>query len=172
MSVFSSPRNCTVSEPLSFWILLAQLGLLGFQRHILLAEQLDLDLRVAVEDLVARFGQLRAQRMGDVSLGELELARLELRVHVLDEMQVGLLRLGVVRVAGHGDVATRGLLVDGGVEFAPIQQPPLQVGRGGARRGAGFELVEERSDILPVSQVNLLRHKAARLMRRQRLERQ
>ena len=33
--------------------LLAQLGLLGFQRQVLLAEQLDLDPRVAVEDLVA-----------------------------------------------------------------------------------------------------------------------
>ena len=108
--------------------------------------------------------------MGDVSLGELELARLELRLDVLDEMQVGLFRLGVVRVAGHGDVALGGLLVEGGVEFAPIQQPPFQVGGGGARGGAGFELVEERRDLAPVSQVNRLRHKAAGLMRGQRVK--
>ena len=110
--------------------------------------------------------------MGDVSLGELELARLELRLDVLDEMQVGLFRLGVVRVAGHGDVALGGLLVEGGAQFAPIQQPRFQVGGGGARRRAGFELVEERRDLVPVSQVNLLRHKAARLMRGQRVKRQ
>ena len=151
-------------------ILLAELGFLGLQRHVLLAEQLDLELRVAVEHLVALLGQLCAQGMGDVNLGELELARLELRLHVLHEVQVGLLRLGVVRVARHGDVTLGGLLIHRGAEFAPIQQPPFQVGGGGARWRAGFELVKERSDLAPVSQVNLLWHKAPGLMRRQRIK--
>ena len=153
-----------------FLVLLAELGLLGFKRHILLAEQLDLDLRVPIEDLVARFRQLRAQRMTDISPGELELAGLESRLHVLNEMQVGLLRLRVIRVAGHGDVALGGLLVNRGVELAPVQQPTLQAGGGGARLCASFKLVEERSDLAPVSQVNCLWQKAAGFMRRQRVK--
>ena len=110
--------------------------------------------------------------MGDVSLGELELARLELRLDVLHEVQVGLFRLGIVRVARHGDVALGGLLVDGGAQLAPIQQPLFQVGDGGARLRAGFELVEERSNPAPVAQVNPLGHKAAWPMRGQRVKRQ
>ena len=110
--------------------------------------------------------------MGDVSLRELELARLELRLDVLHEMQVGLFRLGIVRVARHGDVAFGGLLVEGGAQFAPIQQPLFQVGGSGARWRAGFELVEQRGNPAPVAQVNLLRHKAAWLMRGQCVKRQ
>src|ERR1019366_587134 len=144
-------------------ILLAQASLLGFERHILWPEQLDMDLRVPVEDLVALFGQLRAKPMSDIGLGKLELARLELRLNVLHKMQVGLLRLRIVCVASHGDVAFRGLLVDGGAQLAPIQQPLFERGGGAARLRAGFELVEERSNPAPFTQVNGLWHKAARL---------
>src|ERR1017187_3659070 len=113
-----------------------------------------MNLRIPVEDLVALLGQLRAKRMGNIRLSELELAWLELRLNVLHEMQVGLFRLGIVRVASHGDVAFRGLLVDGGAQLAPIQQPLFERGGGAARLRAGFELVEERSNPAPFTQVN------------------
>ena len=105
--------------------------------------------------------------MGQVEFREFELPGFQLRFDLLNKMQVGLFRLGVVRVAGHGDVAARGHLVNGGIKFAPVQQPLLEVGGGGACRGAGFQLVKERGDIIPVSQVNLLGDKAAGLMRGQ-----
>ena len=68
--------------------------------------------------------------MGDVNFLQRELARLELRLDVLDEMQIRLFRVGVVRVAGHGDVTARGFLVQRGVEFAPVEQPAFQFGGG------------------------------------------
>src|ERR1017187_9127513 len=124
-----------------------------------------MNLRIPVEDLVALLGQLRAKRMGNIRLSELELAWLELRLNVLHEMQVGLFRFGIFRVARHGDVAFRGLLVDGGAQLAPIQQPLFQLGGNGARLRAGFELVEQGRNPAPVAQVNLPWHKAAWLMR-------
>ncbi len=68
--------------------------------------------------------------MRDVNFFQRELARLELRLDVLDEMQIGLFRVGVVRVAGHGDVTARGFLVERGVQFAPVQQPAFKFGGG------------------------------------------
>src|SRR5208337_4417194 len=149
-------------------ILLAQPRFFRLQRHILRPEQLDLDLGIPVEDLVAFFGQLRANRMGYKGLGELELARLELRLDMLHEMQVGLFRLGIVGVTRHGDIALGRLLIYGGAQLAPSQQPLFQLGGGGASFGASFKLVEERSNLIPVSQVNPLGHKSAGFVRRQR----
>jgi hypothetical protein len=64
--------------------------------------------------------------MRDINFLQRKLARLELRLDVLDEMQICLLRVRVVRVAGHGDVTARRLLVERGVEFAPVEQPAFQ----------------------------------------------
>ena len=105
-------------------------------------------------------------RPTDVNLFQRELARLELRLDVLDEMQIRLFRLGVVRVAGHGDVAAGGFLVERGVEFAPVEQPAFEVGGGLALRGARFQLVEQRRDLRPVAEVNGWRDKCARLVAR------
>jgi hypothetical protein len=45
--------------------------------------------------------------MSEINLLQLELTRFELRLDVLDEMQIGSLGLLVVGVAGHRDVAPR-----------------------------------------------------------------
>ena len=75
--------------------------------------------------------------MRDVNFLQRELARLELRLDVFDEMQIRLLRVRVVRVARHGDVTARRLLVQRGVEFAPVEQPVFQLGGAiGLRRRA------------------------------------
>ena len=55
--------------------------------------------------------QLRAQRMREIRLIQLEAPRLDLRLDLLDEMQVGCLRVRVVRVAGHRDVAPGSLFI-------------------------------------------------------------
>ena len=90
--------------------------------------------------------------MRDENLRQLELARLELRLDVLDEMQIGLFRLGIVRVAGHGDVTLGMVLVERGAEFAPIEQPAFQFGGRFAGGGARFQLVEQRRDLVPIAQ--------------------
>ena len=110
--------------------------------------------------------------MRDVKPGQREVARLEFRLDLLDEVQVGLFRAGIVRVAGHGDVTPGRFLVQRGVEFAPVEQPAFQVGGGFALRRAGFQLIEQRLDLRPVAQIHLLRQKPARLVRRQRVKRQ
>ena len=90
---------------------------------------------------------------------ERELARLELRLDVFDKMQVGLFRLGIVGVAGHGDVTAGRFLVQRGGEFAPVEQPAFEIGGGLALRGAGFQPVEQRRDLRPVAEVKGLRDK-------------
>ena len=161
-----------------FLILLAQLGLLGFQRHVFRAEQLDMIFHVAVKTPRYRracAGQLGWQlrlRMRDVNFFQRELARLELRLDVLDEMQIRLLRVRVVRVAGHGDVAARRFLVQRGVEFAPVEQPAFEFGGGFGLRGPRFQLVEQRRDLRPVAEVKVLRDERARPVRGQFSERQ
>ena len=66
---------------------------------------------VAVENLEARLGQKIELRMRDVDFLQRKLAWLELRLDLLDEMQIRLFRLGIVRVARHGDITARRLLV-------------------------------------------------------------
>ena len=68
--------------------------------------------------------------MFQINLFELELARFELGLDVLDEMEVRLLGIGAVRVAGHGDVALRTLLIQRRRKFAPGQERLLQFGHG------------------------------------------
>ena len=80
-----------------------------------------MELRIPVKDLIALLRQLLPEWMGDVGLGDLELARLDLRLHVLHEVQVVLFRFGIVGVARHGDVAYGGFLIERGAEFTPIQ---------------------------------------------------
>ena len=73
---------------------------------------------------------LDAGGVRQVKLFELELARLEGRLDVFDEMEVSLLRLGVVRVAGHGDVTLARFLVERRAQFRPVQKPAFEVSRG------------------------------------------
>ena len=88
-------------------ILLAQSGLVGFERHVRIAIQLDAHLGVPLKDLVAFLRQLVAQRMSQKNLFQFELPRLELRLDVLHEMEIGSLGFRVVGVAGHRDVTAR-----------------------------------------------------------------
>ena len=80
--------------------------------------------------------------MSEINLLQLELTRLELRLDVLDEMQIGFLGLRIVGVASHRDVAPRRFLVHGGIEFAPVEEPRLEVSRVFALRGVCFQPVE------------------------------
>ncbi len=123
-------------------VLLAEPGFLGFERHVFVAIQSDEHLGIPIEDCIPFARQFVAQRMSKVNLLQLELTRLELRLDVLDEMQIGFLGLRVVGVASHRDVAPRRFLVHGGMEFAPIEQPGLEVSRVFAPRGDCFQPVE------------------------------
>ena len=91
-------------------------------------------------------------------------------MNVLDDVEVGLFRLGIVRVAGHGDVALGMILVDGGVEFAPLQQPAFEFGHALAPGGGGFQFVVKRDDLIPVAAIQIGRDKSARLAGRQRIK--
>lgn len=82
------------------------------------------------------------QWMRDVIFFKRELARLELRLNVFDEMEIRLFRVWIVRVARHGDVTARGFLVERGGKLAPIEQPAFEIRGGFALRSAIFQLVE------------------------------
>ena len=175
-----------------FLVLLAQLRLLGFERHIFIAVEFDPHSGIAVEDIVAagniagrsraRFGrragpragfqQPRPKRVLQVNLFEFELTRLELRLNLFDEMEVGPLRLRVVRLARHRDVTARGFLVQRGTQFAPVEQPPFEIGGGLALRRPCFQTVEQRRDSGPLAPVNSLGHEPAGSVGRQRAKRQ
>ena len=155
-----------------FLILLAQLGLFGFERDILLAEQLDALAQVAVEHLVTRLGQLRAQGLREVGLLQRELTRLDLRLDVLDEMEIGLLRLGAVGVAAHGDVTLRALFIERSGQFAPTEQGRLQLSHGRCARKFFLHGIEEWRERAPVAEINLSRHQLARGVDGQLSERQ
>jgi len=77
-------------------------------------------------------------------------------------MQVRLLRLGIVRMAGHGDVAAGGFLVQRRVQLAPVQQPFFQVRHRFGLTHARFELVKQRRNLRPVTQVDGGRNKRTR----------
>ena len=152
--------------------MLADLGLLGFERDILLAIQLDVITHIAEEHVVARRWQLRALWMRDEEFLQLELARLEFRLDLFDEMQVSLLCVGVVRVTRHGDVTARRFLVERGAEFAPRHQPRFQISHGLGRRDTRFELVKQRRNLSPIAQVELHGHELTGFVSRQQTKRQ
>ncbi len=155
-----------------FLILLAQLRLFGFQRHILRTEQLHLVLRVAIQNQKPPRRQFPPQRMRDINAGEFELSRLELRLDVFDKVQIGLFRVRAVRVTGHGDVTLRRFLVQRGAQLAPIQQPALEIRDGPALCRALLQSIEQWFDLIPVAQVDFPGQKPSRLVRRQSVKRQ
>ena len=63
----------------------------------------------------------------EISLFEFELPRLELRLDVLDEMEVGFLGVRIVGVAGHCDIAAGRFLIERGGQLAPVQEPALEL---------------------------------------------
>ena len=110
--------------------------------------------------------------MRHINFLQRELARLELRLDVFDEMQIRLFRVRVVRVARHGDIPARRLLVERGIEFAPIEQPAFQLGGGLGLRRTRLQLIEQRRDLRPVAEVKVLRNERARPVRGQFSKRQ
>ena len=127
-------------------------------------------LHIAKEHVVAGRRQLGALRMRDEKFLQLELAWLELRLDQLDELQVSLLRIGVVRVTGHGDVAAGRFLIERGAEFAPRHEPGFEISHRLGGSNAGFKLIKERSDLHPIAQVELCWYKLTRLECGQRTE--
>ena len=98
--------------------------------------------------------QFSAQRMAGVDFFERELARFEPGFDLLDEMQIRLFRVRIVRVTGHGDVPAGRFLVERGGEFTPVEQPAFEVGGGPALRRAILQLVEQRGDPRPITEVD------------------
>ena len=147
--------------------MLAELVLLGFERHVFLAIHLDAHLRVPVKNFVAILRQVRAQRVPEIDLFQRELARLELRLDVFDEVEVGPLRLRVLGVTGHRDVTPGRFLIQRRAQFAPVEQPAFETCGGVAPARPRLQLVEQRRHLRPVAQVQFLRHKPARRVRRQ-----
>ena len=148
-------------------VFVAHLGLFGLQGNILRTVQFGLKRCGPVKDLVLGPRQLGPKRVLQEQFRHGELAGLERRIDDLHEMQVSLLGLGIVGMAGLGDVPTGPLLIESSGQFAGIQQPLLQVGHCGATGRPGLQLIKERSDGLPVSQSQGCRHEAAGAKRRQ-----
>ena len=99
--------------------------------------------------------------MVDEQLLELELARLGLRQNILDEMQVGFLGFGVLRVARHCDVASGPGFVEDSTKFAPVKEPALQFGDSREGGGARFELIEQRRQLVPIAGIGFFGNKGA-----------
>ena len=72
------------------------------------------------------------------------------------------LRLGIVGVTRHGDVAARRFFIERGVEFAPVNQPAFQLGGGLGLRRARLQLVKKRRDLRPVAELKVLGNERAR----------
>jgi len=148
-----------------FLVLLAEAGFVGFEGDVFGAEEFDVELGVAVEDVVAGLGELGAEGVGEVDFREFELAGFELRLDLLDELEVGALGLGAVGVTGHGDVAAGGFFVEGGGEFAPVEEPVFEAGEGDGGVGVEFEGVEVGLDLGPVAEVEVGGEELARGVR-------
>jgi len=65
--------------------------------------------------------------MLDISLRQLELARLDLGLHILQEMQVSALGFFIIGVARHRDIAAGRFLIERGGQLAPLEQPTLEL---------------------------------------------
>ena len=101
-------------------VFVAHLGLFGLQGDIFRTIQFHLKGRRSIKDLILCPRQLRPKRVLQEQLGHGKLARLERGIHHLHEMQVGLLSLGVVGVAGLGDVPTGPFFIESSGQFTGI----------------------------------------------------
>ena len=116
---------------------------------------------VAVKNLVTSLGQVIPLRMRHVKLLHRELARLELWLDLLDEMQIRPLRFSIVRVAGHRNIAATGFLVQRGGKLAPVQQPFFECASAFGLGDTPFQLVEQRRNLRPIAKVNSRRDERA-----------
>ena len=104
-----------------------QLLVLDQQRDVLFAEDLDAVTHAPQQDLVPLGRQVQLARRFDELPPQLVVPRLGVGLDVLDEVQISLLPLRVVRLAGHRGIALRALLVETGLQLAPVDQPLLEL---------------------------------------------
>ncbi|MFO1499259.1 MAG: hypothetical protein U1G07_12835 [Verrucomicrobiota bacterium] len=86
-------------------------------------------------------------------------------------MKVGLFRIAVFGMAGHGDIPFRPFLIQSGAQLAAIQDPLLEFSHGLALTGAHFKVIEQGRDLPPIAEIDPLRNKAARRVAGQFVER-
>ena len=106
---------------LQFLILLRELVQLRLERYVRLTEQLDGVARRAQQDKITIRIQLASVRIFHQLPVQLIAQRLHLRQNLFHELQICLLRLGIIRGAGHGNVAARTFLFHHRPEFIRIQ---------------------------------------------------
>ena len=96
-------------------------------RGILASRNRRGDSQRAIEDEIPVAGQLRAVGESRYRLADLVLDRLELRLDLANECQIGRLSLGVVGLAGHRDVTLDPLLPDRRVQLAGRDHPGFEI---------------------------------------------
>ncbi|QKK09992.1 MAG: hypothetical protein HND58_18775 [Planctomycetota bacterium] len=139
-------------------VLLCQLVDLGLQGDVGLAEQLDGGLGCAAHHQVAVLGHVEPVEVGRLDLVELEGRGLDLGGDLFEELRERPGGVGVLGVAGHGDVEVGLGLVAGGLELGAVDQPTLEIG--GALDRAVAQRGEQRLDVGPIGRVDLGRDKA------------
>ena len=85
----------------------AELGFLSFQRHVLFPKKFHMHLRVAVKHLVAFRRKRFPRRMFADKLPPARTAAASATAQYFPQTEISLLRLRIVRVASHRDVALR-----------------------------------------------------------------
>ena len=155
-----------------FLILLRELRLFGFQRHVFRTKKFDMIFYIPVKNFKPLLRQFIPLRMRDVNLFQRKLSRLELRFDVLDKIQIRLLRVRVIRMAGHGDVSARCFFIKRSIELTPIEQPAFERGSAIGLGGTPFQLVKQRRDLRPVAEVKFLGNERTRPVRGQFSKRQ
>jgi hypothetical protein len=135
-------------------VLLAQLGVLGLERDVRLAVELELVGDEPVHHAVDVLRKRSAPGMVEVELLQRLPPGLGERADDGFEVEILLLLVGVLGVAGHRDVAAARLLVPRALELAPVLEPRPEV------RGLRvlLELVEEGLQLLPVVEIESLRN--------------
>jgi hypothetical protein len=136
-----------------------ELGGVGLERDVLVAEDLNGGLPLAGED-----GVLFLRKRGEVGAGEellleLEEEGLDLRLDLLDELEEAALDLLVVGVAALVDVAAGAVLIGDAGELGEVGEPAFEVG--GGVQGAVEELAVEGFDLGPVGGVEFARDEGA-----------
>ena len=94
-------------------VLLAELRFFGFKWHILLPEKFYANRSMLIEKRVPLLRQLFSQRVSQVELLQLELARFQGRLDLFHELKISFLGIRIVRVTSHRDVALGRFFVQG-----------------------------------------------------------
>jgi hypothetical protein len=137
-------------------VLLVELGDIGLDRDVGLAEELDRPAQAAQQHAVAGRVEAGGERALDHLAVELEAGLLQLGLHLLDEVEEAPARELVVGVPGHPDVEVGRGLLGRGVELAAVEEQALQAV--GVVDRASQELGVEGLQHLPLRGVERRRH--------------